>query len=155
MFQEKSLKYLEEIKITLNREQQNLIQINSIKNFLLFFNQLHSEKEKNEVKELIDQYFKRIKEGDCIINRQFSNELGFKYVLKISPYYKRAFGFRYFNSSPLVPMIQGGILDFGLALFGVLEKIYFIPVVTIIILIRWLYLRIFYVPKNKVFGIRY
>lgn len=155
MFQEKSLRRLIAIEKNLDNKQRNLLQINSMRNFLLFYNQLHNERDKTKVTELIDQYFERIEMFDYIINRQISNELGFSYTLKISPYYKRSFGFKYFNSSPLVPIIQGVLIDLGLTLLGVLERIEFMPIATIILFGRWLYVRIFYVSKNMVFGIRY
>jgi len=155
MFQENSLRRLIEIENKLNKEQRNLLQINSMRNFLLFFNKMHDERDKIKIAELIDQYFERIEMFDFIINRQISNELGFSYTLKISPYYKHSFGFKYFNSSPLVPLIQGLLVDLGLTLIRILERIEFLPIATIILFGRWLYVRIFYVPKNRVFGIRY
>jgi ABC-type multidrug transport system permease subunit len=46
------------------------------------------------------------------------------------------------------------IIAFFFAL-GILVKVNYIPVTSISFFTFWLYLRIFYVPKNKVFGIRY
>ena len=132
--------------------QQKLLHINSMYNFILYIDELNSIDSKTKVKELIEEYFSEINSLRYFIDKVKSRELGFSYLRKIGYYYRREAGFKYYTPISSI-IIIGGSVDLLLFFFGILQILYYVPVVTTIMFMEWLYIRIFYVSKNKVYGL--
>jgi hypothetical protein len=143
---------LNERRGTLNKEQQKMLSLNSIENFLMSYGELKQYKQ--EVLKLLVSYFEEIESHDYIIDKTISNKIAFDYVMKIGTYYSNELGFKVQMKLQFVLMV-GLHVDAALLITGVLRKVYYVPVTTLILLGRWLYLKTNYEQKHKVHNIRF
>ena len=139
-----------EINNILNEKEQDLIYFKSIQNFLLYVDQFKNETEKEKVVEKIEKYFLQIEENN--FSFLLSDKLS---VLKniISPiafYYKLRFNFRFYIGLKYSLFI-GLNIDAVLLIFGILKNLFYVPIVTIILFLYWLFIEIFYAKKNKIY----
>ena len=145
-------KRLRELEKTLDAEQKMLFSLKSVHNFLLYYKQLVHYKP--QVQELLITYFNVMQRENYCIDKDKSTELAFKYIYNIGRYYAADLGFK--TETDLGFAIFWGVLtDFLLLLAGLLSKIHYIPIMTLILICYWGYVREFYEKKNKIFGIRY
>ncbi|MBN9299227.1 MAG: hypothetical protein J0I41_19655 [Filimonas sp.] len=143
---------VDELKRTLTPEQQKMLSLRSVQNFLYSFDKLSTYK--REVHELLFQYFDDIKEHGYILDRKQSNRVAFDYIMKIGSRYTHELGFR-MQQNYLYTFGIGLHADLLLLLIGILKKVYYLPIVTIIMYTRFLYIRYRYEKRNMVFNIRY
>ncbi len=147
-FQEK----VNELRINLNEEQQKMLSLNSIHNFLIFYDKLTEYK--TEVEQLLFGYFQKIEEENYIVDKKTSTEIAFDYVMKIGSYYTLNLGFKV-QMKLSFALFWGIHADAVLLIIGLLSKVYYIPIVTLLLLSRWWYLKVFYEKKNRVHNVRY
>jgi hypothetical protein len=140
------------LKQTLTVKQQKMLSLNSIENFLLSYDKLTNYK--YQVRILLSNYFEEIEKLNYIIDKDTSTRLAFDYLTKIGSYYSLNLGFKTRISLNYV-LIVGLQIDCILLLFGILKRVYYIPVATLILFCYMQYVYIFYEKKNKVYMIRY
>lgn len=143
---------LEGLEKELDEEQKKFFCLKSVRNFLLYYDQLIQYK--SEVYELLVSYFNVMEEENYCIDKNKSTELASKYIFNIGRYYAVDLGFK--NQMNLSFAIFWGIVtDLLLLIFGILDKLHYIPIVTIALIVYWFYLKKFYEEKNKVYGLRW
>lgn len=145
-------KRVDELRQSLNKEQQKMLSLNSIQNFLWSYDKL--KQFKPEVQKLLIEYFNVIKEENYIIDKKTSTRIAFDYILKIGIYYSRELGFKIEKGLKFTLMV-GFHADALLLIIGLLKRVYYIPITTLIMLCYWWYLNVFYERKNKVYNVRY
>lgn len=143
---------LDNIKKVLDEEQRIFFSLNSIQNFLNSYNKLSHFEDK--VYTLLVDYFSAMKDYDYSIDRETSTKIGKEYVIRIGTFYAAQLGFK-LRLRFDIAIFYGILIDLLLLVFGVLQKVYYLPIATCTILIYWMYLRVFYEKRNKVFAIRY
>jgi hypothetical protein len=74
--------------------------------------------------------------------------------LKIGRYYTVDAGFKV-RMTLQSTIVIGILIDFLLLLSGLLKIVYYLPIVTLIMLAHWGYIKWFYERRNKVFGLGY
>ena len=141
-----------DLRSTLNTQQQKMLSLNSIENFLLYFDNLELHKEK--VFNLLVSYFEEIKEYDYLVDNNVSNRLAFDYIMKIGTFYKKELGFKVQMNLQFALMV-GIHVDAVLLIFGILKMLYYLPIITLILFCRWLYLKRYFEKKHKVHNIRF
>jgi len=154
-FSKISIGRLNKFEECLDSQQSMLFQTNSIRNFLIYYDELPIGISQETVKQLINEYFDEIELKSYVIDRNIRNKLGLKYILKIGRIYKVNLGFKYFSPSLGIELAFGIAIDTFLYFTTILPKLHNIPVFTIFFAIKWVYVKIFFVPKNKVYGMRY
>lgn len=141
---------VKELKNRLTQQEQDLIYFNSVENFVIYLDKFDNEIEKRKVIELIESYLKQIEENNFSFSRNERKEILQNFINPIAFYYIHKFRFKlYIKLRGLIFM--GLNIDIILLIFGVLKNIYFIPIATLILFAYWLYIKIFYVSKNKVY----
>lgn len=143
---------LNNLKINLDKEQQKLLSLNSIQNFLCYYNKLTFYKE--DVQKLLIQYFVIMENSNYEIDKETSTQIGIDYIMKIGYYYSGQLGFKMKMNLDFA-IFWGLIVDSLLLLVGVIKIVYYLPITTILIILYWAYLKVFYETKNKVFAVRY
>ncbi len=143
---------LDILKSTLTNEQQKLLSFNSIQNFIWSFDKLKIYK--TEVYVLLVEYFEIIESENYFIDKKNNTVIAFDYVLKIGIYYTKELGFKV-QMKLLYAFMIGIHLDVILLLTGVLKFFYYLPVITILLLSRWWYLKEFHEKRHNVHGVRY
>lgn len=143
---------LEEIKRQISLEQQCLFSLKSIDNFIKY-NYLIKFYQ-NEVHDLLTGYFTEMKAFQYDIDKETSTELGTRYVMKLGYYYSAQAGFK-MQMKLSFAIFWGILVDILLLISGVLSKVHYIPISTLLLFIYCIYLKIFYEQKNKVYAVRY
>ncbi len=143
---------LDELKVSLEKEQQSLFSLNSIQKFLTYFKKLNFYKD--EVEKLLINYFRLMEENNYHIDREKSTQLGIDYVMKIGYYYSGQLGFK-MKMNFSFAIFWGLIIDSLFLVTGFLQKVYYLPIATILMILYWTYLKLFYERNNKVFAVRY
>lgn len=143
---------LNSIRKNIDTEQQKLFSLKSIQNFLLYYDQLTFYKE--NIQKLLVQYFTVKKDNNYNIDKDISTQIGIDYILKIGYYYTGQLGFK-MKMNLGFALFWGLIVDSLLLIGGILKKVYYLPIVTIIVVLYWGYLKVFFETKNKVYAVRY
>lgn len=134
----------------LTSKKQNLIRFKSIKNFLLYFDQLENATEKRKIISLIEQYFLQIEENTFSYQISEKRQILKEFINPIAFYCIREFHFKFYIN--LKSSIFIGLnIDLVLWLLGVLKNVSYIPFCTIISFLYWAYVKIFFERKNKVY----
>lgn len=145
-------KKLDKIKNHLPEDQQQLFNLKSIQNFLYSFDKLSSYR--NEVLELLEEYFKMMESYDYYIDKDVSKLFIKKYITRIGTYYHKEAGFKVRLSIQEVLIYSIGA-DLILFITGLIKKPIYSLLVPFIILIYFFYIKIFFENKNKVCGAHY
>lgn len=140
------------IKKNLNKEQQQMLSLNSIQNFILSYDKLQHHK--LEVQKMLNGYFEEIEKGNYIIDKNTSTRIAFDYIMKIGMYYSSELGFK-IKMKLRFALMWGIHLDVFFLIIGFLKKVYYVPIATLIFLSTWWYLKIVYERKKMVYNIRY
>lgn len=149
---EKFEEKLQELRLKLSDGQQRLLSLNSIENYLIYFNDIN--RFKLEVQALLDDYFSSIEKIGYSADKNIGRTLGSDYIMKIGVYYRVELGFKFYR--PISAALFWGIqIDIILSILGYLKKIYFFPIGTCLLILNWMFVKIFYEKKHKVFGIMY
>ena len=138
----------------LDKKQLRNINFYSISNFVNAYDKLKGSKEKETVYNLLNSYFDEMKGDLNSFSKDQSKELFFSYIVKIGQYYNYQLGFKGYMS--INGAIFGGIvMDLILAIFGILGKLYFIPVSTILLILYTTAINHYFGRINKLYGYRY
>jgi hypothetical protein len=139
----------------LDKKQLRNINFYSISNFVNAYDKLKGSKEKETVYNLLNSYFDEMKGEDLnSFSKDQSKELFFSYIVKIGQYYNYQLGFKGYMG--INGAIFGGIvMDLILSIFGILVKLYFIPISTILLVLFTTAINHYFGRVNKLYGYRY
>ncbi len=140
------------LRKTLTTEQQEILSLNSIQNFIWSFDKLKNYK--LEVQKLLNEYFEEIGNKNYLVDKNTSTRLSFDYIMKIDSYYSADLGFK-IKMKLRFALMWGIHLDLFLLIIGILKKVYYMPIVTLLMLSTFLYLKEVYERKNMVYNMRY
>jgi hypothetical protein len=147
---------LQILKNKLNKKERSYLCLRSIENFLLYFNQLKQYHFK--VENILIEYFEEVKDvtdsDDYFIDFETCKILTKKYIMPLGLYYGRELNFKIQPSLSGV-FFWGLQIDVLLLFFKVLKGVDYIPIVTIILFLRWLNRKIFFANKHKAYGAEY
>ena len=144
----------EELKGTLTEEQQTLLHFKSIDNFLFHFDTLNTYQSQIAVKRLLEQYFEVLDSEGYDVDKKTSTILGKEFIIQLGRYYGFFSDFK-LRFSLSFALFVGIHLDLLLLILGILKKVYYLPLVTLIFLAYWFYVRELYEKRKKVYDIRY
>ena len=143
---------LDAIKTEITEEQRSLFSLSSIDNFISYYSCLNHYQ--SEVYNLLQSYLNVVEEHKDEIDKATSKEIGIKYVMKIGYYYSAFVGFKMKMKLDFA-VFWGVMADLLLLLSGLLSKVFFIPIVTLFLLLYWTYIKLFFERKKKVFAVGY
>lgn len=144
---------LREQKNILNSQQRQYINFQSLENFFLYFDEL-KEEHKPIVEGIMRDYFNIIERDNFLIDKDISTEISFSHILAMGRYYKFDVGFKLWTDFKYT-IFWSIAIDFLLLISGLLKRIYYIPIITLITVANGLYIKIFYVNRNKAYGGRF
>ena len=134
----------------LSSEQKGMIFFGSIRNFLLYFDKLNDYQERERIIELIEFYFSQIEQNQFAYQISEKKEISDNIIKPIAFYYIRDLDFKYHGGLKIYLFIALHI-DLILLLTGVLKKLHYVPVASLVFFVYWAYIKIFYARKNKVY----
>ena|SRR5688572_1047583 len=139
---------------SLNPRQKKYIHFRSMQNFLYHYDNLPSNKIKEQICILFAEYIDDIQSNSYNYKGPDSYLLASKFLDKMSESYTHYLGFKSFLRIKYV--IVFSILGDGLIYFFIRDhiRVYF-PVVTLILLTYYVYTTIAFGRKKKIFGIFY
>ncbi len=142
----------DELKNSLDKKQQGFICLKSFQNFLIFLHLLNHGRQKAQ--SLLENYSSFIKNLDYPIDFGTCKIITVDYVMPLGRLFRDELDFK------IQPALSGvffwGLqVDLLLLLFGVLQRIYFVPITTCLLLADWSHRKIFYETKNKTYGGEY
>jgi hypothetical protein len=127
----------------LSQKQKKYIHYRSMRNFAFHYDELPGERNKEKVAALLAAYIDEVE-----------YDLARSYLSKISDYY-----YDFLRFKPLLKMkfviFFGGISDVILYFIGFLSKIWYIPIITLVLLAYYLFIVIFKEPEKRVYGLFY
>ena len=129
---------LESIQSQLRRSDLKYIHFNSISNFIYHLNDIKGENSKDEIRKYLDKYFDFFNDT-LILDKSFSNEIYETCVKRIGDYFHVHLGFRLYSNLKY-ELFYSIIIDLTLLLTELLRRIYYLPICSAIILIRYTYL---------------
>jgi hypothetical protein len=139
------------LKATLNETQLKRIHIQSVNNFLIYFSNIKSETSQNVIINYFTGYFKEIMEKNYDLTQSESGKIYRKYISQIGTIYNSELNFKVYME-PKSAFFIGVNIDLGLLIFGLLKKVHYIPIATLLLCGYFLYLNFFYKRHNKVYG---
>lgn len=145
---------LKELKSVLSDDQLMYIHYHSVDNFLTYLNHFKTGGIKNQIVKYLEDYFNEIESKNYILSKDESDYIFQQYIIKIGTFYNSELNFKGYMR-PKWALFIGLNIDVILLMFGLLKKIYYVPIVTMIMLIYFLYLKVFYEKKRKLYGLRY
>ncbi len=102
---------------------------------------------------MFENYVNEVEKESFDFDKYKSSELDSKYINPITDFYSGR-GFKVNMKLSLV-VFWGVLVDILLLVSGLLAKIKYIPVTTLLLLLLFLYLQFFKKPNNLVYGIFY
>ena len=135
----------------LSAEEKKYLHFRSINNFMYHFPNL-SLSSQAEVENLLQAYFDEVNKNNNSYTIDNTTDL-VVYLSKVGVFYKRELGFK--QAFPLRFAIFWGLgLDILLLLGGLLKSFYYIPIVTLLFISRYIYLLRFE-RQGKLYGTLY
>lgn len=108
----------------------------------------------DDVLKLLTEYFQIMKATDYSINKEGSNQIGIDYIMKIGYYYSGQAGFKMKMKLDFA-IFRGILADLLLLISGLLKQVYYIPIVTLLLLIYWSILKLYYEKRGRIFNTGY
>jgi len=139
----------------LSERMKKYIHYRSIRNFVLHFDEIKSEKARERICSLLTDYIEEVREKDYDLSgKGESLALARKYLSTIGEYYREYSNFMSVLEIKFV--LIGGILGDAILFFtGLSSEIFHLPIVTIVLLLYYFFIMIFKEPKGRVYGIFY
>jgi hypothetical protein len=136
-----------------NKYELKYFHFNSIKNFIKYFDSIRYAKDKNDIKELMGEYFNAIRSED-LITKEISQQFYLDYIERIAQYYVSQLDFK--RMPRLSGMLFIGMtLDCFLLIVGALRLISYIPIFTIIGVSHYFHIYVTHKKINKVYGYKF
>ena len=134
--------------------QKHYIHYQSMRNFISHFNRLPTKIIQDKVILILTEYVEEVEANNFEYDLNNGYDLADNYLRKISNYYYDFLGFKPVLKLKFV-LFYGIIADSILYLIGFLTKIYYIPLVTSILFLYFLFLLFFKRNKKLVYGLYY
>lgn len=141
------------LKLSLNESQLNSIHFQSVNNFLKYFCSIKNEAIQQKIITYLNGYFREIEEKQYDLVQSDSNEIYQKYIMQIGTLYNAELDFKIYIR-PKVALFFGVHVDLLLLIFGLLKRVYYIPVITVLLTGYFLYIHVFYKARGKIYGSR-
>jgi hypothetical protein len=138
----------------LSERMKKYIHYRSMKNFVLHFDEIQSSLAREKVSLLLSEYVEEIKVGNYDFEGEASFQLARKYLFKLSDYYKKYSNFVVLMRLQVI-LLYGFIGDGLLYFTRIPSRIWHIPIITVCLLLSYLYVIFFKAPKGRVYGIFY
>jgi hypothetical protein len=152
----------DEIKSTVEEWQSMLpprmrkyIHYRSMRNFMLHFNEIGSERDRAKILTILEEYVQCVQSNDYSFDRHSSPELATSYLFPLIDLYRD-------NSTRFMRVIKlqealmlGFLVDSILYLSHVLSGLHYIPITTVTLLSYYVFLLIFKIPSGRVYGMFY
>jgi hypothetical protein len=138
----------------LTERKKKYIHYGSIRNFVLHIDEIRDEKTRQIIIDTLTDYVAEVKSNDYDFNGSSSTVLARKYLFPICHYYREDSKFMRFIKIDNV-LLYGMLSDSLLYLTGILPKIYYIPIITITLLLYYFFVGLVKVPENRVYGMFY
>lgn len=135
----------------LSSKEKDMIYFNSIKNFLLYIEKFEILFEQRKVIKLIEIYFTKIEENEFMFVSSQKTEIMREFVNPIAYYYQLRFRFKFFINLKYSLFI-GLNIDLILWIVGALKHIYYLPIASLLLLLYWAYVKVFFVSKRKFYN---
>jgi hypothetical protein len=139
---------------SLSKQQKKHIHYNTMRNFAFHCTEIASLEIYDKFILLFTQYINEVKNNDFSYNAVNSKTLAGKYFYPLRGYYLRYLQFR-----PLITIgdvfLWGIICDVSMWFADYNSDFYFGPYITLALLIYYFYLRLFKIPKRRVYGLFY
>lgn len=138
----------------LSPRMRKYIHYRSMRNCVLHFDEIKSGRDRNKILVLLSEYVECVCSNDYSFDRNSSAELAVAYLFPLVDYYR---GDSHFVRviKPQEALIVGFLVDSLLFLTNILSSLRYIPITTMLLFLYYLYLRIFKIPKGRVYGMFY
>jgi len=138
----------------LSETMKKNIHYRSMRNFVLHFDEIKAEKARDRVTSLLKEYIQEVRERDYDFSGDESLQLARKYLSPLTDYFKEDAKFMTILKLKFV-LVIGIVADGGLYLTGLSAIIRQVPVVTIGLLLYYLFILLIKKPEGRVCGIYY
>jgi len=138
----------------LSETMKKYIHYRSMRNFVLHFDEIRTEKARDRVTSLLGEYIREVREHDYDFSGDESLQLARKYLSPLTDYFKEDAKFMTILKLKFV-LVAGIVADGALYLTGLSAAIWHVPVVTIGLLLYYLFILLIKKPEGRVCGIYY
>jgi hypothetical protein len=139
----------------LSERMKKYIHYKSMRNFVLHFDEIRGAITRERIIKLLASYIEEVRAKDYDFSgKEESLQLAGKYMPTLSGYFKDESNFMAKPSLKLI-LVTGVIADGALYITGLSSAIFHIPLVTIILVLYYLFIVVFKEPKGRVYGIFY
>jgi hypothetical protein len=139
---------------SLSPRMKKYIHYRTMRNFILHFDEIKSEREREKILTILEEYVEAVKANDYSFERVESAELASCVMFPIRDYYKTDCSFMSVIKLQEV-FIYGIMADSVLFFTGLLAKLHYVPIATCVLLAYHIFLRIFKIPQGRVYGMFY
>ncbi len=146
-------KEVDYLQNNLDKEALKYVHFGSVKNFIFHLENIRNEIDEHKIRRLLENYFAEVQGQDGLITEDLSKELYQNYISKIGNDYRKQAGFTIALrlSAFFIPIC----IDSILLTTGILKKIYYVPIFTLLLLFSYLD-QIFRIEKlHRLYGYRY
>ncbi|HXB93377.1 MAG TPA: hypothetical protein VNU72_13860 [Puia sp.] len=138
----------------LSHKNKKYIHYRTMRNFVLHFNELESEQEKEQALEILGEYVQCVRHYDFSFEGKESARLALGYLDPLIAYYRAYSGFM-----PVLKLrdalVLGLVVDGVLYLLHLLTALDHIPITTISLFLYYGFLAVFKIPRGRVYGLFY
>jgi hypothetical protein len=139
----------------LSERMKKYIHYRSIRNFVRHFDEIKAEKARARVCKILSDYIEEVRENDFDFSGKGEGlQLARRYLSPLADYYKEDSNFMVVLKIKFV-LVIGIVGDGILYLTGLSSAVLHLPVVTIALLLYYLFIAIFKESKGRVYGIFY
>jgi len=138
----------------ISERMKKYIHYRSMRNFVLHFDEIKSDVVRNQISVLLSNYVEEIQANDYDFEGEASLQLAKDYLFKIADYYKEYSHFMVLMRVKVV-LLFGIMGDTLLYFTNIPSRIMHIPIVTICLLVYFLFVKIFKASKGRAYGIFY
>lgn len=138
----------------LSQQMKKYIHYRSMRNFVSHYDEVKNVRAKEKICSLLSSYIEEVKANDYSFEGYSSGDLAKKYLFELAEYYREYSNFM--RGIRIQMVFLFGIMGDSLLYFtGVLADIWHIPIVTVGLLMYYLFITIFKEPKGRVYGMFY
>jgi hypothetical protein len=138
----------------LSERMKRYLHYKSMKNFVLHFEEIKNGRDRERVLRMLSDYIEEVKENDYSFEGYSSGTLAKKYLFNLAEYYRDTSHFMR-NIRIQMVFLYGLLGDSLLYLGGLLRNMWYIPIVTVCLLLYYFFITLFKVPKGRVYGLFY
>lgn len=142
------------LRLILASKQLQYIHSQSVDNFLKYINHFKEGGIKDQIIKYLEAYFYEIEIKDYLLTKDESDHIFRKYIMSIGTFYKEELDFKIYKR-PKWAIFLGIHIDLLLLVLGILKRVYYLPIATILLGGYFIYLEKIFGKRNKLYGLRY